>query len=141
MKAIKFFFLLFCCSIFAVNTATAQKKLNKVFNKALQAELMVYDKDKVFDTKASYDVKLPKRVLQDAIKLPVELRTPMKMYNGDLCLEVGCQAAPGGDCTSDCQMRWKDLNKDGRIQPERELRCMCKNNAKCGVTVREISCK
>ncbi|MFK8104380.1 MAG: hypothetical protein AB8G15_17765 [Saprospiraceae bacterium] len=141
MKVLQFVLLIFCCSIFTVNTTTAQTKAEKAFNKALKTSILVFDKDKIFDTSETYAVNLPKKVLKRAIKLPVELKTPFTMKGDGFCVQVGCRAAKGGDCNTDCHLMWRDANRDGAIQPDQELRCMCKNGGKCGMAAKKAECE
>jgi len=82
------------------------------------------------------------RVAGKIIPLPKtirELKSPLILKRGDQCLEVYC--AQTKDCSS-CSMLWTDLNGDRKIQPRRELRCVCKTGGdNCGIKARRTQCK
>lgn len=76
------------------------------------------------------------------MKVPAPTKSgkgPIVLKFGDNCYQFGC--AKGGEC-SDCRMFWWDRNKDGKVQPRRELRCFCPSGrSKCKIRVRKIPCK
>lgn len=66
-------------------------------------------------------------------KKPVVLR-----HEGN-CYIFSC--GKGKEC-SDCNLYWWDRNKDGKVQPRRELRCACPSaRARCKINVRKIKCQ
>lgn len=61
------------------------------------------------------------------------------LRKGNLCYRVGC--ATGNGC-SNCNMYWWDRNGDRKIQPRKELRCVCSDGKKkCKVRAQAIKCK
>ena len=141
MKAIKFCLVVFCCSLFSLNQADAQAIDSLAFFKALKLDLLVFDKAKVLERDKAYKPQVKKKIRKMASRRIVKLKTPLILKRGDVCVKIGCKAAPGGDCKTDCHLLWKDRNKDGKIQPRKELRCVCKNKGKCGIVARKTKCK
>ena len=58
-------------------------------------------------------------------------------YKGN-CYKFGCQKGEG---CSDCKLAWYDRNGDGKVQPRKELRCICSTGDKCRVRVKRIECR
>lgn len=67
------------------------------------------------------------------------LKGPITIKRDGNCYQVGCES--NRSCNN-CQMLWKDLNGDRKIQPKRELRCFCpKSGDVCALRGRNIECK
>lgn len=106
---------------------------------------------KILDGKGTYTIPNPRmavaktqsiQVASQTISLPSSIKVlnaPLTLKNGDQCIEVYC--AQTKEC-SDCVMLWKDINGDKKIQPRRELRCVCKGGSdNCGIKARPVDCK
>lgn len=106
---------------------------------------------KILDINASYTLMGQRSAIKAGRNLTIagktsqlpatikELNTPLILKRGAQCLEVYC--ARTADCTN-CTMLWNDLNGDRRIQPRRELRCVCLDRGNnCGVKARRTECR
>ena len=79
--------------------------------------------------------------LAKKVKLPRATKvssSPVTIKHKGNCYQFGCQQ--GKEC-KDCKLFWFDRNKDGKVQPRRELRCGCTVGKQCRVRVRKIDCK
>ena len=80
-------------------------------------------------------------VAKKAVALPSKMKVlkgPITIKRGQNCYEIYCQQGP--EC-KDCQLTWWDRNGDGKIQPRRELRCVCtKTGDKCAIKARRVKC-
>lgn len=66
------------------------------------------------------------------------LPSPITLKRDGKCYKIGCDTR---SC-SDCQLFWYDRNKDGKVQPKRELRCYCvKAKKRCEMRGKEVPCK
>ena len=57
-------------------------------------------------------------------------------HQGD-CYRFGCKQGTG--CQG-CQLVWYDRNGDGKVQPKRELRCVCAQGDQCKIKVEKVNC-
>ncbi|MEM7659620.1 MAG: hypothetical protein AAF399_26125 [Bacteroidota bacterium] len=64
--------------------------------------------------------------------------TPIVLRRDGKCYEFGCKA--GNGCNS-CQLVWYDRNGDGKVQPRKELRCVCGQGDQCKIRVRKVPCQ
>ncbi|MEO0895908.1 MAG: hypothetical protein AAFY71_05890 [Bacteroidota bacterium] len=74
-------------------------------------------------------------------KLPKGVRrvpTPFVLQYKGNCYQLGCMKGKGCD---DCAMFWLDKNRDGKVQPRKEIRCICKQGKPCKVRARKVPCK
>lgn len=76
------------------------------------------------------------------LKLPRDIRVlkgPIAIKRGKNCYQIGCET---NKSCGNCQMLWKDLNNDRKIQPRKELRCVCaKSGENCGLRGRKVECE
>lgn len=106
---------------------------------------------KIMDWNTSYNLVSPRSAIQKSsalmisskkIKIPSDiklLKGPITLKRGKSCYQVGCDR--NKECNN-CQMFWKDLNRDRKIQPRKELRCVCpKSGDNCSLSARKIECK
>ncbi|GAB5550429.1 MAG: hypothetical protein Sapg2KO_00200 [Saprospiraceae bacterium] len=106
---------------------------------------------KILDWNAGYSLAQPRQAVLKStsiaitgkkIKIPSGvklLKGPITIKRGENCYQIGCDR--NKDCNN-CQMFWKDLNKDRKIQPRKELRCVCpKSGDNCGLRGRKVECK
>lgn len=69
------------------------------------------------------------------IKLPAKARVsskPVTLKKDGNTFTFSCQQ----DCRN-CRLFWWDRNKDGKVQPKRELRCACTKEQTCKIQVRQ----
>ena len=67
------------------------------------------------------------------------IKTPLILKRGQDCYEFYCQRTK--ECNS-CRMLWKDINGDRKVQPRRELRCVCASGGSyCSIKVRKVDCR
>ncbi|MEM6377866.1 MAG: hypothetical protein AAF705_06620 [Bacteroidota bacterium] len=105
---------------------------------------------KIIDWNSTYLLQNKRQVISRSSKATVsgksvqlpnnikELNGPITLKRGNNCYEVYC--ARNKSC-GDCTFLWKDLNRDGKIQPKRELRCVCKRSGdNCGIKARKVDC-
>ena len=65
------------------------------------------------------------------------LNTPMRVKSGNDCYEIRCSA----NACQGCKMLWKDINKDGKIQPKKEVRCVCVQTKElCKIEGKKVRC-
>lgn len=78
------------------------------------------------------------------LKLPAPTKVgsgPIVLKFGNRCYKFACGKSRSGECDN-CRMVWWDRNKDGKVQPRRELRCFCpKTRERCRIGVRVVKCK
>lgn len=68
---------------------------------------------------------------------PVRIKGALKLEHNGNCYQIGCAKA---NCNK-CGLFWWDRNKDGKVQPRKELRCVCKESkSQCELRGREIDC-
>jgi hypothetical protein len=75
------------------------------------------------------------------LNLPAGVRrvpTPITLTYKGTTYKVGCQKSEG--CEK-CGMFWYDKNKDKKIQPRQELRCICTEGGKCKVRAKKVESK
>ncbi|MEL6676962.1 MAG: hypothetical protein AAFR61_32440 [Bacteroidota bacterium] len=75
------------------------------------------------------------------VGLPTTTRTftrPITLKYQGACYTFAC--AQGKEC-KDCKMVWVDRNRDRKIQPRRELRCVCVAGKPCKVRVKKTDCR
>lgn len=143
MKLIKYPFLfIVLISVLFVNRAESQ----------IRDSMLWFNLDPVFvgslDGKAAFEFtefsvsKIPtiKTSLAKSIGISAintkYLKGPIKLKNKDKCIAVAC--AKG--CPN-CEMVWRDLNKDSKVQPKKEVRCICaKTKELCKMAVKTDSC-
>lgn len=106
---------------------------------------------KILDLKAVYTLQSPRQSVKKSSSLAIagkkvalpqniqELNGPITLKRGGNCYELYC--ARTKSC-GDCALIWKDVNGDKKIQPQRELRCVCKSGGdNCGIKARKVDCK
>ena len=153
MKMFKFAFPLFLILfMFSSNQSNAQSFYDSfpggfnLDNETLN-RLFVFED---MNIKATYII--PKNSKKSIIAIPQDNVTRMglakapanvKKINGPIvikkdgnCYKVGCK---NSGC--DCILLWEDANGDQKIQPRKELRCVClKTNEACQITGKKVSC-
>lgn len=77
-----------------------------------------------------------------SISLPTTIKvikTPVIIKRGKNCYELSCARTKA---CSNCTMVWKDVNRDRKIQPRKELRCVCaKSGDQCKITAKRVECR
>lgn len=137
------------CAFFFLssNQMQAQKVFNDtifVFNERL---------DIVFDNAKGFNIGMPPTLMKAMSPAPKQISLDMakkmklpratKTFSGPIvvkqngnCYKVGCAK----ECT-DCKLAWYDRNGDRKIQPRKELRCICKTGKQCKIRVGKADCK
>lgn len=143
----KFFFLLSFLLVFTMTSATAQRLFNDTI--LFKAAIFTGETGKFLDAKQGFtmqkaSLKLTKISPAQAKKFQVPPPTktgkgPIVLKFGGDCYQFGCAKGDGCD---NCRMAWWDRNKDGKIQPRRELRCFCpETRTQCQIRVRKVKCQ
>ncbi len=106
---------------------------------------------KILDLKAVYTLQSPRSVIKKSTSMSIagkkitlpnkvkELKGPITLKRGGNCYELYC--ARTKSC-GDCALLWRDANGDRKIQPRKELRCVCKSGGdNCGIKARKVDCQ
>lgn len=97
-----------------------------------------YDFAEAFNIKA---IKSVPKTLAKSLKLERNVKKidgPIILQKGGKCYRVAC--APN-DCRT-CTLFWNDTNRDGKVQPAKEIRCICiKTKQVCTIRGKQIECK
>lgn len=146
MKAFKILVL----SLLFVGLFSAESKA-QIINSLpwFKTDILIED-FKAMDWNSSYVFAQPKQSLVRNSKIVLakktyalpsnikEVKTPVVIKRGNTCYEIGCATAKS--CES-CRMLWKDVNGDRKIQPRKELRCVCSSSGdQCKIRARKIKC-
>lgn len=59
---------------------------------------------------------------------------PITLEHKGACYKFGC------DCKT-CKIGWYDRNGDNKVQPRKELRCLCTKDEQCKIRVEKTDCK
>lgn len=59
---------------------------------------------------------------------------PITLKHKGVCYQFGC------DCKT-CKIAWYDRNGDNKVQPRKELRCLCVKDEQCKIRVEKADCK
>lgn len=63
---------------------------------------------------------------------------PIQMQCEKKCMQIDLAK----ECGKDSLLLWNDANKDGKLNPKRELKCYhTKGKGKCGIIGKELNCK
>lgn len=71
------------------------------------------------------------------------IQKSMKSVKGSMILERDgtCYKITCAKGSCDCTLMWVDVNKDKKVQPKKELRCVCnKTREACTIRGKKISC-
>ena len=95
--------------------------------------------DKPVSIDLDIDLPIPKDIQLPGQNQPIPLDDPIILQHNGKCYAFGCQEGPGCE---HCTLYWKDRNKDGKINPKKELRCRCDNDPekKCKLRVKKVEC-
>ena len=63
---------------------------------------------------------------------PLVLKTQWQLLSVHLCC---------GFVATTAKLAWWDRNEDGKVQPRRELRCVCKAGEVCKIEVTKVTCR
>ena len=149
MKAFKIVFSLLVFFSLSFTSSHAQivdtLPFFKVPGKFLDSKIIDWNSTYILQ-KASPQASIVKKstsipVGRSVVKLPrsiKELNTPLKLKGRNGCYLISCQASQ--NCR-DCRLLWKDINRDGKVQPRRELRCVCTSSGgDCRIRAKKIPC-
>lgn len=141
MKLLQIVFItatLSCCGFFS--SLSAQALFDLEASKSFTGDA---------DMEANYvlskeDIKRGKS-LDNRFREKMKIAKDAKKFDGPIiitrkgvCVKIACSQK---DCDS-CTLLWSDRNKDGNINPKKELRCVCKKTRKlCEIQGKKIRCR
>lgn len=83
--------------------------------------------------------QMPSKKLNQSKQKPVRLETPFVLEMNDRCFQLGC--VKNTDCEK-CGLMWWDRNRDGKVQANKELRCICRDTKmQCQLRGRKVDCR
>lgn len=66
-----------------------------------------------------------------------EIKGPLRLKKDNNCYAITCGKT---DCNN-CRLLWQDRNKDGKVQPKKELRCVCLDTKEaCQIKGEKVNC-
>ncbi|MEL6732112.1 MAG: hypothetical protein AAFP83_13365 [Bacteroidota bacterium] len=121
----------------------AQIRDSLIFFKA-PADIIVTGPDlKLSNSFALPDMRAAQAITKSqakSLKLPNAVKRLPKVVRlkyGKTCVEMTCD-----DNCKNCRMYWWDRNNDGKVQPRRELRCICPaSTQRCKIKARRTNCR
>ncbi len=82
--------------------------------------------------------RLSSKVKIKSKQYPVRVDAPLTLEHDGKCFQIAC--AKEKNCST-CGLMWWDRNGDGKVQPKRELRCVCKESkTQCEMRGRKKDC-
>lgn len=132
--------------------------INAQAQRAFNDTMLVFNKDAMFDINDNikgFNIGMPptlafnvtpaaksvfvKVTAVQAKKVSVPRATrisskPITLKYKGACYQFGC------DCKT-CKIAWYDRNGDNKVQPRKELRCLCAKGEKCKIRVEKADCK
>ncbi|MEO0584676.1 MAG: hypothetical protein AAF135_20865 [Bacteroidota bacterium] len=132
--------VVFCISFSLESQAQIRDSL--IFFKAPADIIVTGPELKLSNSFALPDMRAAQAITQSqaqSLKLPRAVKRLPKVVRlkyGKTCVEMTCD-----DNCKNCRMYWWDRNNDGKVQPRRELRCICPNSTKrCKIKARTTKC-
>ena len=151
MKTLKLFLLIAVVTTFSQDILSAQTSWvrDSMFwaKPALIDDLKIIDWNSTYAVDKSFVMAAPAMSNKKKLAAPSKgliqvkkLKTPFKIRSGRNCYAITCVASK--EC-KECNLYWKDLNGDKKVQPRKELRCLCESSkrARCRMTAKKVPCK
>jgi len=148
MKA-RFLALSFCASLFLMMAGQLHAQVDDTLPPWFKAPMELLGKEPLFKKDIAF-IMTPSTIKKVSsvpastakkLRLPRNVKrvpTPLNLKHKGACYQIGC--VKGKECDT-CGMFWLDKNKDGKVQPRKEIRCICKEGKPCKVRGRKVECK
>ena len=148
MKTLKLLFAIATITIFSFNETNAQIQDTLFWVKAPiieNARIIDWNSTFAISNKSIISAPIstkakPSSTLKKVKLIPAkQIKTPYVVKYKGSCYAIGC--AKSSSC-KECEMYWRDLNGDKKVQPKKELRCICiKGNTACKITAKRTNCR
>ncbi len=150
MKAKSWYAILVLC-LMCLMGGQAQAQTTKIFNDTMiwfKNPVRIIGNDPVFKGDAVFDLSPQVRrsakpvsaSMSKSLNIPSKakrLPSPITVKRKGKCYKIGCDKR---GCSS-CQLFWLDKNGDNKVQPRKELRCICKENRACELRGKQVDCQ